>query len=256
MVYSSFMNSVNINLTLGLNRNEQNSGAFPHACTVWIGEMDVDPSNCSGEHGAVQSQMGHRAKGANFNDKNQESFREEEGVLNWNVNRMVWEENTTFSTQPSKVLRVNLLYTRLCGYRAWFPWKKPLKTLVLDNHLMQWWHTVCLIHLDSVALAHRESQLRSDRPQHRPTRSEDTRQDLKRGHTDFQTERVQSVKSSEHLQDPQTVFSAGWLDSPKYKSWPCQCYVRDLGQATVRLSEPEFLQLDNEYSFTHHTVFL
>lgn len=78
MVYSSFMNSVNINLTLGLNRNEQNSVLFLYACTVWIGEMDVDPSNCSGEHGAVQSQMGHRAKGANFNDKNQESFREEE----------------------------------------------------------------------------------------------------------------------------------------------------------------------------------
>lgn len=159
----------------------------------------------------------------------------------------------TFKSSKSKLI----IYTIMWLQNWEISWKKPLKTLVLDNHLMQWWHTACLIQFPIVLwLAHREEPAEVWQIQHRPWEVKTRRQDLKSGHTDFQTERVQSVRSSEHLQDPQdSVFSAGWLDSPKYKSWPCQCYA--WSRAGHRLDSLNLnFQLDNEYSFTHHTVFL
>ena len=119
MVYSPFMNSVNINLTLALNRNEQNSVLF--LCT---GMYSVDRGDGYGPKQLQwQNVVMYKAKWDTERRVQMSVIKIKKASgrrrrLNWRANRVVWEENSTFSAQPSKVLRVNLIYTWLCSYRT------------------------------------------------------------------------------------------------------------------------------------------
>ena len=75
--------------------------------------------------------------------------------------------------------------------------------------------------LDNVALAHREEPAEVWQIQHHPWEEKTRRQELKSGHTDFQTESVHTVRSSEHLQDLQDrVLQQDGQTHPRTNPYP------------------------------------